>query len=99
MTKNLLSETQQAWLNRTLFQCKRGNLETELLLVAYAPTLLLASDQQQGLFQELLNESDKHLFYWLLPDSQPQTEACSGVPVEYQTLIADIRNNYLNSTR
>jgi len=101
VTKQTLSETQQAWLNRTLFQCKRGNLETELLLVAYVPKLLTASKIQQDCFLNLLNESDQTLFYWLLPDSlpAPQNGAYQAVPAEYQTLIADIRNNYLNSTR
>lgn len=93
------SETQQAWLNRTLFQCKRGNLETELLLVAYAPKLLTASKQQQTLFLKLLNESDQDLFYWLLPNSLAQRPSCSWIPEEYQTLIMDIRDNYLISTR
>ena len=96
-----LSETQQAWSNRILFQCKRGNLETELLLVAYVEKLNCLPESQQTLFENLLNESDQSLFYWLLPntDFQSSEQRIQAIPKQYQTLIADIRDNYLNSSR
>ena len=98
----------KADLNRLKFQCKRGNLETELLLVAYIEKLVDKSAEQVRCFENLLTESDQDLFYWLLKksiatqNSQQNTsknQAYGGVPEQYQNLIADIRNNYLNSSR
>lgn len=101
-------ESQQACLNRLKFQCKRGNLETELLLVAYIEKLADQPAEQIRCFENLLTESDQDLFYWLLPQSMAtqdlqqkptKNKANNRVPAQYQNLIADIRDNYLNSSR
>jgi len=99
--KKPLSESPQAWLNRIRFQCKRGNLETELLLIAYVEKMLCLPSDQKILFENLLNESDQFLFYWLLPHTLQNTESqhIHSIPQQYQPLIADIRDNYLNSSR
>ena len=100
-------QNQQACLNRITFQCKRGNLETELLLIAYVEKCIKPIFDQQplpsekiALFEALLNESDQALFNWLLPHSlETENQANSAIPAQYRTLISDIRNNYLNSSR
>ncbi|MBN2865666.1 MAG: succinate dehydrogenase assembly factor 2 [Thiotrichales bacterium] len=110
--KQVRTENQQACLNRLKFQCKRGNLETELLLIAYIEKLVTQPAERQTCFENLLNESDQALFNWLLPHTEQQTEvrtkintdsqqrqSISNVPEQYRTLIADIRDNYLNSSR
>lgn len=95
-------QNQQACLNRITFQCKRGNLETELLLIAYVEKCIkpiFDQSEKTVLFEALLNESDQALFNWLLPHSpETKNQAMSVIPVQYRTLIADIRNNYLNSS-
>ncbi len=92
---------QQAWLNRLAFQCKRGNLETELLLAAYLPQLEQQPIEQQQLFEQLLQESDQSLFYWLLPQQLAASPKPGNqlIPDKYRRLIAEIRDNYLNSSR
>lgn len=97
-------QNQQACLNRLKFQCKRGNLETELLLVAYLERVIEPSFHQPSelikQFEALLNESDQSLFNWLLPHSvATENQSDSMVPAQYRTLITDIRDNYLNSSR
>lgn len=94
MTENTTFENEQAWLNRILFLCKRGNLETELLLSAYAPTLIEAPNAQKQVFESLLEQSDQHLFAWLL-NTQDANSLNPSVPAEYRLLIQAIRNNYL----
>jgi len=106
------AESQQACLNRLKFQCKRGNLETELLLIAYIDKLAMQSAERKICFENLLNESDQALFNWLLPHTlqrplsnknspqdSMQNTPISSIPEQYRTLIADIRDNYLNSSR
>lgn len=94
MTEKRPVENEQAWLNRILFLCKRGNLETELLLSAYAPSLIKAPASQKQLFEFFLQESDQHLFAWLLNPHDSDSPQPSTRP-EYRALILTIRNNYL----
>jgi succinate dehydrogenase flavin-adding protein (antitoxin of CptAB toxin-antitoxin module) len=82
---------EDVWLKHTLFLCKRGNLECELLLSAYAPQAAGSNQEARMRFRELLNESEDALFAWLLADT---TDAPS-VPPHYRALISAIRNNYL----
>ncbi|MDG6773105.1 succinate dehydrogenase assembly factor 2 [Thiomicrorhabdus sp. ZW0627] len=89
------NQTEQAWLRRMLFLCKRGNLETELLLSAYSLTLLHACEADRRLFEQLLLESDQALFNWLLKDPSANNVTGHEIPTCYQGLIDAIRNNYL----
>ena len=100
-------QNQQACLNRITFQCKRGNLETELLLIAYVEKCIKPIFDQQplpsekiALFEALLNESDQALFNWLLPHSlETENHPTPPTPAQFRTLLRDTPNHYLNSSR
>lgn len=98
MTETLFSDnaTRDNWLKKTLFRCKRGNLETELLLTHYAPIAATSGAEQRAQFEALLQESDAQLFCWLLPE---QSSSPSAVPQRFQALIRQIRNNHLISNQ
>ncbi|WP_319379574.1 succinate dehydrogenase assembly factor 2 [Thiomicrorhabdus sp.] len=80
------------WKKRALFLCKRGHLETELLLQHYVSELPLhlETKEKQQLF-ELLDQNDQTLFEWLLPTEQPLPSVCSHL----HPLIKAIRGKYL----
>ena len=82
----------QAWLNQTRLAARRGNLETELLLLAYIERVIAPhpDPKQHALFSQLLDENDQTLFDWLLHPTQS--------PPLFHALIQQIRENYLNST-
>lgn len=86
----------EARRRKLLFLCKRGNLESELLLIAFVGTLdLQLSPEKSQLFETFLGESDQNLLCWLLKyNPQAPTEKV-GIPPEYQALIEEIRLNYL----
>ncbi|WP_373016873.1 succinate dehydrogenase assembly factor 2 [Thiomicrorhabdus sp.] len=94
MNDSLISNDEQTWLKRMQFLCKRGNLETELLLSAFVPTLENAPREKKLQFESLLQESDQNLFNWLLAIQTPTT-ASGHIPEHYQAIINEIRNNYL----
>ncbi|WP_178862278.1 succinate dehydrogenase assembly factor 2 [Thiomicrorhabdus cannonii] len=81
------------WLKQTLFLCKRGNLECELLLSAYAPRAATEDETARSLFRQLLAEPEDRLFAWLL--ASRHSEANPVIPSHYRALISAIRNNYL----
>ena len=100
------------WQKRALFLCKRGNLETELLLKSYIHSLndslpvdingnLIFSEKKLIQKTELINalflESEQNLFHWLLESQSSLTKPVSPVPERYLKLIQEIRDNYLNS--
>lgn len=78
--------------------CRRGNSETEMLLMAYAEFLgtpkalshqtLNENAEEIALFEQLLAEDDGQLFDWLL---SPETSA----PKQFFALIQRIRANFL----
>ncbi len=86
----------EAKRRKLLFLCKRGNLESELLLIAFIETLdLKTSPEKNRLLESLLDENDQNLLCWLLKHNpQAPTEKVS-IPSEYQALIEEIRLNYL----
>ncbi len=88
------------WYKKTLFLAKRGNLESELLLVDYINKLPNAiSNQDATLFRELLDENDQNLFCWLMtfdPKETSKTPTNSTLPPpKYLSLVKEIRANYL----
>lgn len=68
--------------------CRRGNSETELLLLAYID--LLAEKPDPEALHELsilVAENDQDLFHWLMMPAE--------APEHYQVLIQRIRQTYL----
>lgn len=87
----------EIWRKPLLFLCKRGNLETELLLVNYITTLSQRpSPETLQLIEQFLHESDQDLFHWLLKTSAKRSLVPDTPPAQYQPLIKEIRANYLN---
>ncbi|WP_399323272.1 succinate dehydrogenase assembly factor 2 [Thiomicrorhabdus lithotrophica] len=86
-----------SWQKHALFLCKRGNLETELLLQSYIhslkPTL---TNEKIELINNLLQESEQNLFHWLLLTKSSNTKPVNPLPNRYVELISEIRDNYLN---
>ncbi len=94
--KTKLSEDFEARRRKLLFLCKRGNLESELLLIAFVETLdLQISPEKNQIFEALLDESDQNLLCWLLKHNPQAPTEKVGIPSEYQALIEEIRLNYL----
>ncbi|MDA3806916.1 MAG: succinate dehydrogenase assembly factor 2 [Thiomicrorhabdus sp.] len=86
----------EAKRRKLLFLCKRGNLESELLLIAFVETLdLQLSPEKNQLFETFLSESDQNLLCWLLKHNPQAPTEKVGIPTEYQALIEEIRLNYL----
>lgn len=94
----------EAWQKKALFLCKRGNLETELLLKSYIHSIntSLPIDknreslkQKAQLVDQLFLESEQNLFHWLLNSQPSSTTPVLDVPERYHQLITEIRDNYL----
>jgi succinate dehydrogenase flavin-adding protein (antitoxin of CptAB toxin-antitoxin module) len=86
----------EAWRRKLLFLCKRGNLESELLLITFVETLnLQISPEKNHLFETLLGENDQNLLCWLLKHNPQAPSEKLEIPCEYQALIEEIRLNYL----
>ncbi len=79
------------WRKKAQMLCKRGNLETELLLNKYIETLQSPTAQKRILLEAFLNESDQNLFNWLLDPEQARQ-----APSKYLGIIAEIRNTYID---
>ena len=86
----------EATRRKLLFLCKRGNLESELLLVAFVETLdLQISPERNQLFETFLTESDQNLLCWLLNHNPQAPTEKTNIPSKYRALIVEIRLNYL----
>lgn len=83
------------WRKKALVLSKRGNIETELLLTNYVESLSRPTPQKRLLLEAFLNENDQALFNWLLKGEGSEIE----MPGHYQSLIREIRDNYLNSNK
>lgn len=83
------------WRKKALVLSKRGNIETELLLTSYVESLSRPTPQKRLLLEAFLNENDQTLFNWLLKGEGSEIE----MPGHYQSLIREIRDNYLNSNK
>ncbi|MEA1989220.1 MAG: succinate dehydrogenase assembly factor 2 [Pseudomonadota bacterium] len=87
----------KVWQKHASFLCKRGNLETELLLQNYIHSLKPSLPNEKiELINNLLQESEQNLFHWLLLTKSSNNKAVSPVPNGYVELISEIRDNYLN---
>ncbi len=97
---HLTGDAFKQWRKKSLFLAKRGNLESELLLVKYLQTLPgKITTQKANLFRELLSENDQNLLNWLIhtESSNPlySTPPPPKIPHKYFSLIKEIRINYL----
>lgn len=91
----------ELWRKKALMLSKRGNIETELLLVNYVENLQNPTAQKRILLEAFLNENDQDLFNWLV---HPRAERKSNLPdlqqsqpSKYKALINEIQDYYLNS--
>ena len=93
----------ETWQKRALFLCKRGNIETELLLKSYIhslnPMLAIENKEKIHLIEQFFLESEQDLFNWLLNSHQTnqnkQIIEVIPAPEPYHQLIREIRDNYL----
>ncbi|GKT12412.1 MAG: antitoxin CptB [Thiomicrorhabdus sp.] len=93
---DLTLEAFQNWRKKALFLAKRGNLESELLLVAYIDSLdQTISTEQIEIFEALLSENDQNLFCWLMEFNPKAPNDSVTPPAEYLSLVKIIRTNYL----
>lgn len=84
------------WQKRMLFACKRGNIETELLLANYISELKQAPLSLRSRIETLLNETEQDLFHWLIrPVEEPKLSHHTCPPPNYLQLIAEIQKVYL----
>lgn len=74
-------------LARLRWQCRRGMLELDLLLLPYLENRFTRSTEaDQLLFAELLTHTDQDLYAWLVKNEKPQDD-------RFITLIHLIRNH------
>lgn len=75
-------------IKATRLNCRRGNAETELLLIPYLDYLAEIEDRDElHALSKLVAENDQDLFHWLMtPTDAPQ---------HYQALVERIRQTYL----
>jgi len=86
----------QNWRKKALFLAKRGNLESELLLVAHIDRFdETISNEEKAHFELLLSENDQNLLCWLMKFNPKAPDETVIIPDEYQVLIDQIRANYL----
>lgn len=97
-TQNDQAWSFQHWQKQLLFLCKRGNLESELLLKPYILSLkpTIKSNQTQ-LIERFLSETEQDIFHWLLLTKPSNSKPVSPTPQHYKQLIKEIRDNYLNT--
>lgn len=82
------------WRKKAIMLCKRGNIETELLLIRYLEDLDNPTAQKRILLEDFLNQSDQNLFNWLIHANYMEN---NEIPNHFKPLITEIRDNYLNS--
>lgn len=71
--------------NRVKWASRRGMLELDLVLQPFVENAYLnLGDEEQILFQKLLEEQDNDLFSWFLNQSEPES-------AELQRIVAIIR--------
>ena len=85
----------ELWRKKALMMSKRGNIETELLLINYVENLQNPSAQKRILLESFLNENDQNLFNWLIHPTD--NKGNQNIPKHFTPLIKEIRHYYLNS--
>ncbi|MFN3235034.1 MAG: succinate dehydrogenase assembly factor 2 [Gammaproteobacteria bacterium] len=78
--------TKNAEINHIKWQCRRGMLENDIVLLRFVEHhYATLSKEQKATFLKLLQESDQTLLPWLTGISEPENRA-------YQALIRIIRD-------
>jgi len=73
--------------NQIRWQCRRGMLELDLLLLRYFENCFEGlTESNQQLFIEFLQESDQTLYQWLMGQSQPNEP-------KFLSLLQNIRDH------
>ncbi|MBO1924026.1 succinate dehydrogenase assembly factor 2 [Thiomicrorhabdus sp. 6S3-12] len=92
-----LQQSFELWKKQMRFAAKRGNLETELLLVNFINQLQSYPQEDRQRLQQLLAQNDQDLFCWLLQTSEHPNPACDdSIPVHFRSLIQQIKTVYLS---
>ena len=70
-----MSDGQDEALRRLRWHCRRGLLELDLLFVRFLEQRYSALDvEQQGAFQQLLEQPDQTLLAWLQGQQEPPSD-------------------------
>lgn len=82
----MMSSTQQIMFNRLRWQCRRGMLELDLILLRFLDQHFLTLDAQQlATFEQLLTESDTTLLQWLIYNEPPDKPEFGELVVKIKT--------------
>lgn len=74
-------------IERLRWQCRRGMLELDLLLLPYLEKKYnMSNETDQRLFEELLTHADQDLYAWLVGKDSPSDD-------RFKELIQKIRNH------
>ena len=78
----------QRTLQRLRWQCRRGMLELDLLLLAYVDKAAVNLDSQQlALFERLLNRPDQIIYDWLFKHQIPTDKEVSQLVDEIRACV------------
>lgn len=92
-----LQQSFELWKRQMRFAAKRGNLETELLLVNFINQLQSYPQEDRKRLQQLLTQSDQDLFRWLLhTPEQSDPAGVDSIPAHFRSLIQQIKTVYLS---
>ncbi len=86
------SENTEFDFNKVLWNCRRGMLELDVILIPFAKAYFAElKAEQQGVFVDLLDEADPDLFNWLMGHGAPSQP-------ELKTMVELIRskNHHFN---
>ncbi|MBN2647231.1 MAG: succinate dehydrogenase assembly factor 2 [Thiotrichales bacterium] len=89
-------ESYSFWQKRIRFALRRGNLETELLLVKFIEQTPPLDASERRIFETLLDCSEQDLFHWLLQPSEEVQAKPSAPPPHFAELIQRIQTLYLS---
>lgn len=82
-----MSEAEEAELRRLHWKCRRGMRELDQLLTRYLDReWRQASDEQRGVFLQLLETEDDKLWYWFMGHQSPPDAALDALVQHIRTL-------------
>lgn len=82
-----MSETDEAELRRLRWKCRRGMRELDQLLTRYLDRdWRQSSDEQRGVFLQLLETEDDKLWHWVMGHESPTDAALDTLVQHLRTL-------------
>ena len=82
-----MSETDEAELRRLRWKCRRGMRELDQLLTRYLDRdWRQSSDEQRGVFLQLLETEDDKLWHWVMGHESPTDAALDTLVQHIRTL-------------